>query len=230
MRRPWLIAGLFAGVGLLSCMPSSARVRPDPEPRISLSALDAETLPVELAGWRRLGFELARRGAGHADGEYSAIWRYERGGLLAIVSLDFPFVGWHHLPDCYRGGGRLVSEWHLEALPGSADGDELVAASLESERGRAATLLFAEWNSNGDMLEPPASGGLSWSRLLSDLKRRWARGTLGHPADCVYQFQVLIPRANGLANDEELLAIRQLFTRSLHILRQRTSTASGGVR
>ena len=43
-------------------------------------------------------------------GEYSRVWTYRGPGRVDMISLDYEFIDWHELTDCYRGQGwKLMS-------------------------------------------------------------------------------------------------------------------------
>src|SRR5262249_31416119 len=76
----------------------------------SLVALGDEAVPPRCATWERQAFATETRTPGSAFGEFSRTWTYARGGDVAILSLDYPFPGWHDLTRCYTGQGWVIDE------------------------------------------------------------------------------------------------------------------------
>lgn len=239
--QSWGLATIFACIGSVQFMPWSTAALPTAalsntaksatqDHPLDVATLNEETLPFELAGWQRTGYETARRSAADVDGAFSAIWRYERGGREAVVSLDFPFSDWHQLTFCYVGRGCRILNWHLEPLidgVGAPQDGDFAVASLQMERSRRAILLFAEWNSTGGFLDPPTTEGASISRILTDVQRRWNGRSGSFPDRCVYQLQLLslTPRVPTNENDaaaDHATSVRRLFTEAIRVLRPRT--------
>lgn len=73
------------------------------------STFNVESLPINLGSMRRLAFDTTHRTVESINGEHSATWRYADGQNMVVLSLDFPFSGFHGLQECYvLSGGRLV--------------------------------------------------------------------------------------------------------------------------
>lgn len=69
---------------------------------------NADDLPQELGGMRRGEFKQEHRTRGRAFfGEHSVSWEYYDGDRTVLLSLDFPFAGFHPLEVCYVGTGHL---------------------------------------------------------------------------------------------------------------------------
>ncbi len=103
---------MLLGLIQLSWFPSQAKqfammVRRDP---IVLPALTETTLPEQIMGWKRSGFETLHRIADDPMGEYSHRWFFEKGGRKAIVSLDYPYLRIHDLTICYQAVGWQVED------------------------------------------------------------------------------------------------------------------------
>jgi hypothetical protein len=196
--------------------------------KYDLNGFDEESLPQELAGWQRKGFRSERREAGDINGELSATWNYERNGREAAITLDFPFPEWHPLTVCYRGRGCQLLDWSRE--PAAPAKPEVAVASLEMDNGYLGTLLFAEWDEKGRVLEPPITEGPSLTRLTADLKRRMGQDRSESPAVVVFQLQALSCQRSRAATTfppEEVDALRQLFAGAMQVLRARTSLEGG---
>lgn len=112
---------------------------------------DAKALPVEMAGWERLDYETERRDRSSEEGECSQIWTYRADGMLAHVSVDYPFVGWHELTNCYEGRG-----WRIESrrVRRTDDGGNLVEVEMSSPSGESGYLLFSLFDGLGNPVSP----------------------------------------------------------------------------
>src|SRR5271166_1591998 len=74
----------------------------------SLASLKADDLPERVGPYQREGFAVERNGSPGIRGEHSRVWTYRSPRATAVVSADYPFVGWHEVTDCYRGEGWIL--------------------------------------------------------------------------------------------------------------------------
>jgi len=77
-----------------------------PEVRVGSldTAIHEDWLPERLASWQRIEYETVERELGSDEGEHSSKWTYQFQDHKAIVSVDYPFLGWHELTCCYTDG------------------------------------------------------------------------------------------------------------------------------
>lgn len=75
-----------------------------------LEVLGAGVAPASSGEWVLVpdSYEHEQRSADSQWGAHSKRWRYSRKGRDLIVSLDYPFLGWHELATCYIGSGWTV--------------------------------------------------------------------------------------------------------------------------
>lgn len=118
-----------------------------------LDTLAEESLPATSGAFRRLDFHLEERESASEFGKYSRIWSYAFGTHQAVVSVDYPFGGWHELTQCYTNGG-----WTLLKREGVAE--RVVDVSLNNGTSEDASLLFSVIDVRGRPVSP-------------SLKRRW---------------------------------------------------------
>jgi len=112
------------------------------------------TLPSEIEGWKLVGEpKPASQTAAYEDGVHSHIWRLQKDGLQAIVSLDYPFFGYHDVTVCYRNSGWSVSESKL--LQASAENGLIpnMEVLLAKEGNLKALLLYSTVDEGGVWLE-----------------------------------------------------------------------------
>lgn len=168
--------------------------------------LSEQSMPAELAGWRRISFKTEERKSDDAFGQYSACWQYRLGSRTALVSVDYPFWGgWHELTVCYGSidwtlQQRLVQRGAIDA--GTEPSAAYVAATMSHRNGEHASLRFGLVDDQGRWIEPPSGEGLG----LTGREMAWG-SILTRPC---YQFQVLGTgfRPHG---DEEQQQYTRLF-------------------
>jgi hypothetical protein len=155
-----LLVGSFCVLGVLelAILQSSSGSAIKPE-EISV-AFDETSLPAEMADWQRLQFTTELRDRSSDEGECSQIWKYRAGNVIAHVSMDYPFVGWHELTSCYEGRG-----WHVESresrpadIEHKTAGD-YVEVEMSLPTGDRGLLLFSLFDGQGRPLKPGESHG-----------------------------------------------------------------------
>ncbi len=150
------------------------------------TSLSEQSMPVELAGWRRIGFKTEERQRDNVFGQYSACWQYRLGNRTASVSVDYPFPGWHELTICYEAIDWTLQQRHVQqgAIDGSGSqrSSPFVAATLGNRSGEHASLRFGLVDDKGQWVEPAPAEGMG----LGGMRTAWGRPR-SRPS---YQFQV----------------------------------------
>jgi len=112
------------------------------------------SLPPEIAGWTlRSEAKPVPVKTAFEDGVYSHMWQYERGGLTATVSLDYPFFDYHDVRICYTGSGWTLKESRLQSASDSKDQIPGMEVSLEKENGLKGELFYSTVDQFGKWLE-----------------------------------------------------------------------------
>ena len=140
-------------------------------------------LPLEIDGWKLVGEPKPQsKTATYEDGVHSHIWKLQKNGMQAIVSLDYPFFGYHDVTVCYRNSGWTVNESKLlqaAAENGFIPNMEIV---LAKPGGVKAILLYSTVDESGIWLEDspnrsaynkegePLQEGNLFERLFSRLR------------------------------------------------------------
>jgi exosortase len=88
---------------------------------LKLDGLNAETLPDQVRGFRRVGHERIVRVADDPFGQNSEVWRFLRGQTELSISVNHTFREVHDPCFCYQGVGWTVSN---ETLVGMEDTGE----------------------------------------------------------------------------------------------------------
>jgi len=201
----------------------------------SLQALKPDALPARSGNFRREDFKTETRWAGSSLGEMSRYWRYQFRDSSAIVSVDFPFNGWHELPNCYLGQGWALVERKSDPDEAAGEGGRLpvVVAKLAKEPGRHGYLLFCLFDERGNSVEPVGQdyGGLLRHRFAFWLNLWDGRGKRGgaSPGSVLlwsYQVQLFIESEYPLTAAEQDEA-RAFFRELLPAIRRQGPGAGG---
>jgi exosortase len=199
----------------------------------AIARLDRDTLPEELAGWKRERYYTEERETGSAYGEHSRVWAYKLGQRTALVAIDYPFAKFHMLDECYVNQGWALAR-HTDYHGDEAERTPAVWVELSLQKAalRTGSVFYCESNHSGTFLEPdpgPVRGALQrYERALTAWRQR-----LAHPDEAgrleergpTYQFQVFI-EGNRPLTAEEQQAVRLLFFEAVHALRKELYPAS----
>lgn len=166
---------VLAQVVTLAAVPSGTNVSRAP----SDLGLSQGILAERIAGWELINYETQTRDSNSQLGRWSATWTYRTGESTAVVSCDYPFVGWHHLTRCYEALGWEVLKQEILICPEEQDPLQapIVLVEMELSGGERSVLLFSQFDRNGNWLESPGAAAVSassWQRALTDriLKRK----------------------------------------------------------
>jgi hypothetical protein len=181
-----------------------------------------ESLPPELAGWERVHYTTEFRGPDSLFAMYSNIWTYRRGGRQVLISLDYPFRGWHELTACYRSiewniGDRVYAGDESDSGTGSGAVAPHASTAMDRGDGRHARLMFGLVDDRGDWIEQPSRP------LLRGRELPWEESAR-RPA---YQIQALCTSFAPL-RDEDQQQVEALFEASRQALREQLF-ASGAI-
>jgi hypothetical protein len=145
-----------------------------------------------------VGYATEHRDRRARAGEFSQTWQYRSGRLMATVSLDYPFSGWHELSECYAMQGWDVN--HRQKIV-SDDGFKCVQVQLSRPSGPKAHLLFTLMDERGQTIRSKDTftweQGM-WERLRARIKPSFAGVSWGSKPAWIedrlptYQVQVFI--------------------------------------
>lgn len=203
--------------------------------RAQLPEFGADLIPEQADGWRRTNYAMHRRERGSSFGEFSQAWTLAADDALAVFSLDYPFVGWHELTECYASQGWTIASRKVRP---SATGDEgatppgtdvVEVAMVHPQSARYGLLQFVLVRTDGRPLEPRALG--EWDELRDRIAARRREGTSddGRRA-ATFQLQLFVetyvePDADQTARSHALFAAQS--ERVLAAIRRHTSADSG---
>jgi len=195
------------------------------------------TLPPEINGWKLVGEPKPQsKTAAYEDGVHSHIWKLQKDGMQAIVSLDYPFFGYHDVTVCYRNSGWTVSESKL--LQASAENGLIsnMQVLLAREGGLKAMLFYSTVDERGIWLEDspdrsaynkegqPLQEGNLFERLLSRL-RLVPIANESYDMAVNFRIQTLAAARGGLSTAQKR-DLEKLFQKVRLILSEQFITAS----
>lgn len=173
-HRTWVasraVFGCYALLAIVQWLPVWLVTPPEPIPQ-AMARLDEDALPAQLGQWKRVNYEVVERERGTQWGETSQIWQYRNDTHHMVVSVDYPFRGWHELTTCYESDGWLLQDrevvsYHL----GVIDNPErcVKVELLKPQASTFAHLLFSNFNSRREPIPVPRDLG-----FLSEIGERW---------------------------------------------------------
>lgn len=123
-----------------------------------IEPMAAADMPEQMGDWRRVGYETVIRSPDDPQSYISYVWTYQKDGQRVRMSLEGPYLRWHNLVGCLRGGGwRTDQARHRayeeigESIPGGFT--ELI---LAKELQQNAFVIFAAFDSEHRPVIPTA--------------------------------------------------------------------------
>lgn len=146
-RLPQLMNGLtfcFLAAGLLQLGTLVTGAAADERSGNLELAVAENWLPKTLGDWQCVSYESQERDRNSDNGQFGNSWRYRAGLVDAAVSVDYPFLGWHELTDCYRSLGWKESTRRVSTAPDATGRPaEFVEVQLTKPTGERALLMFS---------------------------------------------------------------------------------------
>lgn len=100
-------------------------------------------LPETYGPWQRAKYEPVERDRNSPFGAYSQMWTLVGPDVRAAASLDYPFLGWHELAECYESQGWRIEERSAVADPADARAAWVEVALRHDQSGRYGRLYFS---------------------------------------------------------------------------------------
>ena len=180
------------------------------------------TLPPVLSGWELVseGKPVPKKAA-FEDGVYSHIWQYKKDGMIATVSFDYPFFGYHDVTVCYGNAGWEIFETKLQRATPENGMIPCMEVALAREGGLKADLFYSTVDESGVWLEEPgerspydAEGNpLQEGTLAARLEHRMRQlpySQESYDKSMNYRIQVLAAARGGLGA-EQRRQVEKLF-------------------
>lgn len=157
-RQTWLGSGPIVGAYAVLAAIQLIVFWANASEALAIDQLGPDALPETCSPLsKRIDYVFNARDQDHFnEGDYSQIWTYRIGENQAVVSLDYPFVGWHELTVCYGASGWNVSETK-EHEDVSEDGtlvDGYKEAFLNKPPKNYGYLIFGVYDPTGRPLKP----------------------------------------------------------------------------
>lgn len=135
LSSTWL--GLFYLIVLCFLLLPQLRVPTATASPTRLDTLQENSAPQQVGSWMLVSgsYHREERTLDSEWGAHSQSWRYRNGSRELIVSVDYPFMGWHELGTCYEGNGWTVNSRELRALSESGDSDSRPVGSAAAVQG-----------------------------------------------------------------------------------------------
>jgi len=112
------------------------------------------TLPEEIDGWKLVSESKPKPNtAAYEDGVHSHIWKLQKGGMQSIISLDYPFFGYHDVTVCYRNSGWTIDETKLLQATSENAFIPHMEIMLARPGGTKALLFYSTVDEGGIWLE-----------------------------------------------------------------------------
>ncbi len=181
-------------------------------------------MPETLGEWKLTNYEPTKRSTASAFGAHSSTWQYSKGEQRFLISLDFPFRGFHPLEVCYINSGWSLSS--LRTLEDSSqskwDWREILMENQFGSRGFVCySLMTDECEPFGNGIEPGAHFNFV-SRLSAMREANSMRSPVFQPI--CYQVQLVCESGRQL-NETEIEELRQQFFTARDLLREKVRQA-----
>ena len=165
----------------------------------STPTLGEQLLPEHAGPWQRVGYDVVNRHRRfHELGASSQVWRFEGShGDKLLVSLDYPFSGWHDVVYCYKTQG-----WVPVGPSLAGDGAFYTTVQLAAADGRRGYLWFGAFDAGGRD-QPIKTLSVRLRDRLDDLLRLSRSGSRKGVQLPVYQVQLFLECFHQLSADEK---------------------------
>lgn len=192
------------------------------ERRINPAQMDGTakfTLPPDIGLWvRRSEEKPVPKKTAFEDGVYSHIWQYERKGLIATISLDYPFFDYHDVRICYNGSGWDVDTSKVLKVSETRDKIPGMEVLLSKENGQKGTLLYSTVDQNGKWLDETGHKGTLYDKhgrafeggFMQRIAYRLNSPVNTDEGTVNYRIQLLAVAQGGL-DSQQLSDVRTLF-------------------
>jgi exosortase len=186
------------------------------------SCFAADTLPPKLSGWTRKSFASETRGARRVQGRHSVAWTYHGRNGPMRVSFDFPFLGWHHVPNCYQAQGwEIVSVLTVEGPTTGAERAGVLQVGMKDTSGTRAWLLVSEFDRQGRVLAPLCRAERMETSWWSELRQRVVRRLTDWGLEfSTYQLQMLVTCPADASGDDLLSESVESFVKTRAAIRE----------
>lgn len=189
------------------------------------SVFTVSSMPEMLLQAKRVGFREERRLRDSVFGEFSRVWSYRDSRCNFILSLDFPFRGYHPLWVCYTNAGKTAQGAPTPiGLPSQpADSEPTVMfVELRDDLGDYSYLWFLLFEADGDAIKIKdyANEGQRNS-ILERIQSAFVDGVSPEPVS--YQMQLYVESSRKLTTSERAEYL-QLFDAAVPLAKAQVRT------
>ncbi len=180
-------------------------------------AFKANNMPELILDARRVRMLEEKRSRESSFGEYSRTWQYSDGKHSLLLSIDFPFHGYHPLWVCYVNSGQTVVDTPeiltTTAIESSPEKPTALRVKLVDSLKNVSYLWFVLFDASGRPITAQGYDQVSVKQLLLErIQRALARQM--EPAPVSYQFQLLVNSGEDLT-PSEMVHYQELFESAL---------------
>jgi hypothetical protein len=182
-------------------------------------------MPAALGEWRRVDFGSEERSTASFLGAHSLIWEYRKQDQRFLVSIDFPFRGYHPLEVCYGNSGWEVSsaESKIDKSPDTWDWREISMSNEFGSRGFVCySMMTEDCQPYANVIESDVSQNIS-GKLMTILRSK-AFNTPSVFQPVCFQIQIVCESGRQLT-DEELDDLRTQFFAARRELRSKIAAS-----
>jgi hypothetical protein len=180
------------------------------------------TMPKQIAGWELISeLKPVPKNAAFEDGVFSHIWQFRKDGVIATISLDYPFFGYHDVTVCYGNSGWEVQKTKLQNASPENGMIPCMEVALARKDGVNADLFYSTIDETGVWLEelgerspydaegtPLRDGGLA-SRIEHRLRQL---PFAGESTDKQFNYRIqLLAAARGGLGSAQRRQVEKLF-------------------
>lgn len=201
---------------------SSVRLPHYQESEIS-SLFGEQDFPESFAHARRVHYKADQRSPESFFGEYSRSWTFRDSRCEFVLSIDFPFRGYHPLWVCYtNAGNKIQGSPATVSLPEQTDTapSQVVHVKFRDDLGNFSYLWFELFDREGQAIAVKNYDQPQENPLYARLKTVLADTVARDPVS--YQFQLYVPSSRELTK-AELDEYAKFFAASAPVARQLVS-------
>lgn len=214
--RPWQPPGLTAtaalslvcllalGLNLRSTSRDWIDGRSSRLPHYQLSEVDSafneNDFPETFAHAKRVRYQADQRTPESFYGEYSRSWTFRDPRCDFVLSLDFPFRGYHPLWVCYTNAGNQIQGTPTTIPQQAADQPHVVQVKFKDDLGNYSYLWFELFDKEGHPIAVKSYDQPEENAVIARLKTVMADTVARDPVS--YQLQLYVPSSRELTKQE----------------------------
>lgn len=232
------LASVYVFLALGQWLPYLRAPRAVASPAQLQSSLTADFAPPRIGGWQLVegSYESIERTRDSQWGRFTQHWAYQKGTQRIIVSVDYPFNGWHELTECYEATGwdRLSRDVVTlqptagAAAPSGVQKEQYVRAAFRRpENGDYGYLLFESFSDRQAPVPAPAQGrevlqrfGEHWRGFVDRVTTLGASGAAAEDLTETYQLQIFMTGITP-STEQDRTEAAQAFTQFRELMRVR---------